>query len=173
MDTLEVHKHWQREDRRHYALATSFTSSEYGDNAVVETFENLFHHYMQHPEAKSLGPDGEMCKSETRGLLQRAHIVADRHRRIGKEFDRKWEEGDAFESLTYEPLEYRGPDSPEALDGFAVASERLIRKIKKVGIRKLVGLKFGRRILERICRRQPVKCSTLREYQELILEFEL
>jgi len=62
-------------DTRKYGLTTSFTSAEYGKNAVVETFENLFHRYMQHPEAKSLGPDGQSCKSDTRGLLGRSHII--------------------------------------------------------------------------------------------------
>jgi hypothetical protein len=161
------------DDQNLYKLTTSFTSPEYGRRAVVDTFANLLYRYVRHPEAKSLAPDGGPCRPETRGLLQRAHIVADRHRRIGKEFDRKWEEGDAFESLTYEPIEYKGVDSPDVLEAHAQASARLIRKIKKVGIRKLVRLGFGRRILERICRRQPVRCSTLREYEEFILGFEL
>ena len=53
-----------------------------------------------------------------------------------------------------------------------VASEKLIRKIKKVGIRKLVRLGFERRILEKICRRESLRLSTLHEY-ECILENEL
>jgi hypothetical protein len=48
--------------------------------------------------AKSLCPDGEPCKADTRGLLGRSHIVAGKHRRIGKEHDRRWEEGDDLES---------------------------------------------------------------------------
>ena len=96
-------------DGRIYGLTTSFTSSEYGIKAVVETFGNLFHRYTQHPEAKSLGPDGEPCKSDTRGLLGRSHIIAGKHRRIGKESDRRWEEGDDIESLLFVPLEYEQP----------------------------------------------------------------
>lgn len=160
------------DDHKNYALTTSFTSPEYGQRAVVGTFENLLHRYIRHPEAKSLAPDGGPCKPDTRGLLQRAHILAGRHRRISKEHDRQWEEGDSFEALTYEPIEYKGPDSPEARDGYELPSERLIRKVKRVGIRKLVRLGFGRRILEKIGRREPLRCSTLREY-EWILEYEL
>ena len=37
----------------------------------------LLDSYQNHPEAKSLGPDGKPCDCDTRGLLQRAHIVAD------------------------------------------------------------------------------------------------
>ena len=61
----------------------------------------------------------------------------------------------------------------DVLDGYAIAGEKLIRKIRKVGIRKLVRLRFGRRILEKICRREPVRVSTLHEYGEFILEFDL
>ena len=61
----------------------------------------------------------------------------------------------------------------EIQDGYAVASEKLIRQIRKVGIRKLVRLRFGRRILEKICRLEPVRIAVLREYGEFILEFEL
>jgi hypothetical protein len=92
--------------RHSYDLTTAFTSSDFGKRAVVETFENLFHRYMQHPEAKSLGPDGEPCKADTRGLLGRSDIIEGKHRRIGKESDRRWEEGDDLESLMYIPVEY-------------------------------------------------------------------
>ncbi len=161
------------DDQHKYKLTTSFTTPEFGERAVLSTFEDLLHRYLRHPEAKSLAPDGGPCKPETQGLLQRAHIVAGRHRRIGKEHDRKWEEGDDLESLIYEPIEYESPDSPRVLADHALASEKLIRKIKKVGIRQLVRLGFGRRILEKTCRGEPVRSSTLREYEEFILEFDL
>jgi len=67
-----------------YKLSTSFTSPEYGKSAVLEVLEDLLYRYPRHPEAKSLGSDGMPCGSNTRGLLQRAHIIAGRHRRIGK-----------------------------------------------------------------------------------------
>jgi hypothetical protein len=79
-------------DTKKYGLISSFTSCEYSKRAVVETFENLLYGSVQHPEAKSLGPDGQPCKGDTHGLLGRAHIIAGRHRRIGKESDRRWEE---------------------------------------------------------------------------------
>jgi len=161
------------DDGRTYKLTTSFTSPEYGERAVVNRFENLLYRYVQHPEAKSLAPDGSECKPDTRGLLQRTHIIAGLHRRIGKECDRHWEEGDAIESLTYRPIEYNDANVRDVLDGYAIAGEKLIRKIRKVGIRKLVRLRFGRRILEKICRREPVRVSTLHEYGEFILEFDL
>jgi hypothetical protein len=159
-------------DRQSYGLTTSFTSAEYGKRAVVETFENLFHRYMQHAEAKSLGPDGEPCKADTRGLLGRSHIIAGKHRRIGKESDRRWEEGDDLESLMYVPMEYEQPGEQAEDPSLTRASERLIRLIKGIGIRELVRFGLGRRILEKLCRRQPLDRSVLREYERLVREYK-
>ena len=44
-------------------------------------------------------PDGSECKADTVGLLKLAHIVAGKIRYIGKETDRKWEEGDDISVL--------------------------------------------------------------------------
>jgi len=157
-------------DRQSYRLTTSFTSSEFGKSAVVETFENLFHRYMQHPEAKSLGPDGKPCKSDTRGLLGRAHIIAGKHRRIGKEIVRGLEEGDDLESLLFVPLEYTKPGEQEEDPSLARASERLIRRVKAIGIRALVRFGMSRRKLDKICRRQFVEFAVLRHYEQRISE---
>jgi hypothetical protein len=158
-------------DQRSYGLTTSFTSAEYRKKAVVETFENLFHRYVQHAEAKSLGPDGGRCKADTRGLLGRSHIIAGRHRRIGKESDRRWEEGDDLESLMYVPMEYEQPGEQGEDPNLTRASESLIRKIKNIGIRELVRFGLARRILERICRRELLDRSMLREYDQKVREY--
>src|SRR5712691_7224434 len=50
----------------------------------VKCYGNIMGAYREHPEAKFLGFDGEPCNSLTRGLLSRSHIVANRHRYIGK-----------------------------------------------------------------------------------------
>jgi hypothetical protein len=150
-------------DRRKYGLIASFTSREYGKKAVVETFENLFHRYIQHAEAKSLGPDGQACKSDTIGLLGRSHVIAGKHRRIGKESIRSWEEGDDLESLLFVPVEYEQPGEKQMPAHFARASERFIRKIKRIGIRELVRCGCSRRILGKICRREEVSMSALNE----------
>jgi len=158
-------------DRQSYGLTTSFRSSEFGKRAVVETFENLFYRYMQHPEAKSLGPDRKPCKGDTRGLLGRAHIIAAKHRQISKEHDRRWEEGDDLESLSFVPLEYKQPGERAENTGLVLPSERLIRKIKKIGIRELVRFGLGRRTLEKICRRERLDSSTLHEYDRKVREY--
>jgi hypothetical protein len=60
----------------------------------------------KHPEAKSLAPDGTLCRADTKGLLQRAHITAGELRYVGKEADRKWEEGDDIGVLEFKTTEY-------------------------------------------------------------------
>jgi len=155
-----------------YQLTTSFKSPEFGARAVVEAFDNLLHRYLKHPESKSLGPDGRPCIGETRGLLQRAHIVAANHRRIGKESDRRWEEGEDFESLMYAPIEFERSQRAHSSKGkTAIARESLIRKIKKIGIRALVRFGCSRRILERMSDRKPVLVSVLEEYEKRVEEY--
>jgi len=52
-------------------------------------FARLLIDYQEHPEAKSLGPDGTPYKSDTQGLLKCVHVVAGEIRYVGKETDRK------------------------------------------------------------------------------------
>jgi hypothetical protein len=66
------------------------------------------------------------------------------------------------------PLEYEQPGEEAENTGLVLPSERLIRKIKKIGIRKLVRFGCGRRILEKICRQEYVNPSTLREYERMV-----
>ncbi len=84
----------ERYDARAYKLATGFDSPHFGERPIVETFEELLHRYFHHPESKSLGPDGEPCQRKTRGRLARPHVIGGKRHRIGKEVDRRWEEGD-------------------------------------------------------------------------------
>lgn len=53
-------------------------------------FAHLLIQYQQHPEAKSLAPDGTPCAAETKGLPKRAHIRS-RFDRKCKPFARRWE----------------------------------------------------------------------------------
>ena len=58
------------------------------------TYAHMMEEYIRHPEVKSLGPDGNLCSSKTRGLLQRAHITAGQIRYIDKETSSMWTQGD-------------------------------------------------------------------------------
>ncbi len=77
-------------------------------NAVFPLqFARLLIQYQEHPEAKSLAPDGAPCAADTKGLLKRAHVVAGELRYISKETDRKWEEGDDISVLEFKSTEIR------------------------------------------------------------------
>ncbi|HWO29130.1 MAG TPA: hypothetical protein VNO32_10065, partial [Candidatus Acidoferrum sp.] len=99
-------------------------------NVVLPSqFGRLLIEYQEHPEAKSLAPDGTPCRADTKGLLKRAHVVAGQLRYVGKETDRKWEEGDDISVLEFKTTEYgRGKK--------VVATEEVKSDITKIGIKK-------------------------------------
>jgi hypothetical protein len=82
-----------------YRLKFDYTDD--GISVSPVNFYQLAESYQNHPEAKSLGPDGKSCEFDTCGLLKRAHIVAGEHIPIGKESDRHWEEGEDISLLEF------------------------------------------------------------------------
>jgi hypothetical protein len=66
----------------------------YQDKVIPEAFRILLRKYLSKPEVKSLAPDGTPCTGTTRGLLQRSRIIAGELVPVGKETDRRWEQGD-------------------------------------------------------------------------------
>ena len=157
-------------DAREYRLGTRFDSPHFGERAIVETFEELLHRYFYHPESKSLGPDGEPCQQNTRGRLRRPYVIGGKHYHIGKEVDRRWEEGDDLDAMRQTPIEYTRKAS-RARETLIQPSPSLGRTIRKLGIRRLIRQGFGRRIIEKISRRELVKASTYREYERRIEEY--
>ena len=157
-------------DTREYRLGTTFDSSHFGVRAIVETFEELLHRYFFHPESKSLGPDGAPCQPKTRGHLLRPHVIGGERHRIGKEVDRRWEEGDDLDAMHKTPIEYTRSAS-RARERLVQPSLSLSQSVRKIGIRKLIRQGFGRRIIEKISRRELVKTSTCRDYERRIEEY--
>jgi hypothetical protein len=79
--------------------------------ALAKNFFMLLNSYQNHPEAKSLGPDGKPCDFDTQGLLHRAHVIANWPPvYIGKESDRHWEEGEGVEvaGIQSDPVQAKG-----------------------------------------------------------------
>ncbi len=64
------------------------------DKVVPESFRILLRKYLWKLETKSLAPDGTPCTGATQGLLLRSNIVAGRLIPVGKETDRRWEQGE-------------------------------------------------------------------------------
>ena len=92
------------------------------------------------------------------------------HHRIGKEVDRRWEEGDDLDAMRQTPIEYTRKAS-RGRDTLIQPSPSLGRTIRTLGIRRLIRQGFGRRIIEQISRRELVKASTYREYERRIEEY--
>jgi len=156
------------EDKRKYRITTDpLQSMNCSDTILVIDFRYRAHTYMMHPESKALSPDGAPCNGETRGLLQQAHVVVDKVHRISKECDCRWENGEDADALEFEPPNYDA-DPFIARTGYMVARERLIRKIMKIGIRKLVDYGCSRKILQKICRREVLEASILNEHEQMI-----
>ena len=138
-----------------------------GRKAMPKNFFMLLDSYQNHPEAKSLGPKGKPCEFDTRGLLQRAHIVASWPPvYIGKESDKHWEEGEDLSLLDFKSIEYRRR-------GTAVATEEQLARIAKVPKREFVRRGINQHTLEKISGREPVRASKLAKCLKVLEEYEL
>jgi hypothetical protein len=129
-------------------------------NAVFPSqFARLLLQYQRHPEAKSLAPDGTPCQPETIGLLKRAHVITGDIRYVGKETDRKWEEGEDFSVLEFTGTEY-------GRTGKVLASEEVKLQIKKIGINKCARESgFDRKnFIRKLTRGIPVKRNSYTEF---------
>ena len=110
--------------------------------------------------AKFLGYEGDTCDSLTRGLLRRSHIIANRHRYIGKETSRRWEQGDDTSLVDFRCAEYAA--------GMVIASNQIIERILEMGIRKATrAAGIDGKTVMLITRREPVKPSTLAKVIEV------
>src|SRR6266851_9236716 len=127
----------------------------------VKCYGNVLGAYKEHPEAKFLGHDGNPCDSITRGLLRRSHIVANKHRYIGKETSRRWEQGDDLSLVDFRCAEYS--------DGKTVADQELRQKIAEIGIRKTArSTNIDSKTVMLISRGERVKPNTLAKVIEFV-----
>jgi hypothetical protein len=143
-----------------------FTNEYDGRRARTKNFFILLDSYQNHPETKSLGPDGKSCEFDTRGLLQRAYIVANWPPvYIGKESDRHWEEGEDLTLLEFKATEYK----PK---GKAVATDEQLAHIVKVPKREFMPRGINQHTLEKICKRGPVRATKLAKCLKVIEELD-
>jgi hypothetical protein len=122
-------------------------------------FARLLIEYQEHPEAKSLAPDGGPCEADTSGILQRAHVIAGEFRYVGKETDRKWEEGDDISVMEFKITEYGRTRR-------VVASEEVKSDINTIGINKCSRESgFDRKnFVRKLVRGLPVKRNSYNEF---------
>jgi hypothetical protein len=129
-------------------------------------FARLLIEYQEHPEAKSLAPDGRPCEADTSGLLQRTHVIAGEFLYVGKETDRRWEEGDDISVLEFKTTEYGRAK-------MVVADASIADEIRAIGIRKTIELtKSSQHTLEKIIGGKAVKRRTLEHVLRAIRGYE-
>jgi hypothetical protein len=113
-----------------YRLKFDYTND--GVSVSPVNFYQLVESYQNHPEAKSLGPDGKPCEFDTRGLLQRAHVVATEEPiYIGKESDRHWDQSEDISLLEFKAIQYKRR-------GKAIATAEQLRRITGVPKREFI-----------------------------------
>ena len=133
------------------------------DKVVPESFRIILRLYLRRPESKSLAPDGAPCAADTQGLLRRASIVAGEIIPVGKETDRRWEQGEDMSMLDFKVLEYRPTGN------MVVADPTLRNRIGQQGVRALMrktGL--SQHTIEAIRAGQPVRRTTLKRMQAAV-----
>ena len=137
-----------------------------GVSAVPKNFFMLLDAYQNHPEAKSLGPDGHPCDTKTRDLLQRTHIIATWPPiYIGKESDRHWEEGDDLSLLDFKAVQY-------TRKGNVIANEDQLAQITKIPKRELMRRGVNQHTLEKICSKDAVRVSKLVKVLKVLQQWE-
>lgn len=131
-------------------------------------FARLLIQYQDHPEAKSLAPDGTPCEADTKGLLRRTHVIAGEFRYVGKETDRKWEQGDEISVLEFAATEY-GRTTRVA------ASEEVKNDINVIGINKCARESgFDRKnFIRKLVRGIPVKRNSYNEFVRWLTGYKL
>jgi hypothetical protein len=141
-------------DGQTYQIAMRPTAKQ--DKVVPESFRIILRQYLDKPEVKSLAPDGTLCTGATEGLLLRAKIVAGKLIPVGKETDRRWEQGEDPSMLDFEVLEYR-PSS-----NMVVADAILRDEIAKRGVRELIRVTgLSQHTIEAIRAGRAVRRATL------------
>src|SRR5437879_6097279 len=143
-------------------------NTEIAHNVVFPSqFARLLVEYQEHPEAKSLAPDGNACQPNTSGVLRRAHIIAGEIRYVGKETDRKWEEGDDISILEFAATEY-------GRSARVIVGEEIRNKILEIGINKCARESaFDRKnFIRKLVRGLPVKRYSYNEFVRWLQNYE-
>ena len=124
-------------------------------NVIPQTYGYVLHFYPYREESKSLAPDGSPCMARTRGVLQRASVIAGQQHFVGKETDRRWEFGDDLNVLRSKSMEYRPRTT--------VADTKLREQVAAAGVRALMrATSLSQHTLEAIRAGKRVRSATIR-----------
>ena len=135
------------------------TGESKNENVIpVRSYRSVLNAYVNNPESKFNGPDGHQCRSWTRGILQRMHVVAREHRYCGKEFKRKLEQGPVDHEVEFKCRVYE--------NGRVVADAETLRQLSRFSERQIeTGTGLHRDTIRLIRHGNGVKRAT---YQRVI-----
>lgn len=126
------------------------------DRVIPDSFRIVLRNYLSKPEAKSLAPDGTPCTGATQGLLLRAKIIAGKVVPVGKETDRRWEQGEDPSMLDSQVYVYEKQRKTVVAD----ASER--KSWSAIGVRRLMReSKLSQAPVSNAIKGKPVRRQTL------------
>jgi len=111
------------------------------------TYAHEIKEYVTHPEAKSLGPDGNPCREETRGILQRAHITAGQIHYVDKETSSMWSQSDDLSVLPDDEVGFRMVEYGRSRR--VVRPNAVKKEIRNIGQRQLRHRGIGQHTIER------------------------
>jgi hypothetical protein len=127
---------------------------------VPESMRIILRQYLGHPEAKSRGPEGGPCLSNTVGLLQRTSTLAGDIVPVGKETDRHWEQGEDPSLMDFRLHELRKHRK------MRVADAADIRTGKKLGVRWLMRKSgLSQKAVYAILGGEPVRTQTFAAFK--------
>ena len=131
------------------------------DKVIPESFRIILRQYLGKPEVKSLAPDGTTCIGTTQGLLLRAKIIAGQLVPVGKETDRRWEQGEDPSMLDFGVHVYENQEKLVVAD----AADR--NRWRKVGVRELIRKsRLSQRAVYAILDGTPVRPQTFAIFEQ-------
>jgi hypothetical protein len=141
-------------DGQKFQIAMRPTANQ--DMVIPDSFRIVLNNYLGKPEVKSLAPDGTPCTGATQGLLLRAKIIAGKLVPVGKETDRRWEQGEDPSMLDSQVYVYEKQKKTVVAD----ASER--KSWSAIGVRRLMReSKLSQAPISNAIKGKPVRRQTL------------
>jgi hypothetical protein len=133
------------------------------NKVIPDSFQIVLRQYLGKPEVKSLAPDGGECNAETAGLLRRAVIVTRNIIPVGKETDRRWEQGEDPSMLDFNVQVY-GPSGKLVA---ANPSDR--KKWTGIGVRRWMrATKLSQKAVSAILSGKGVRPQTLATFRSAV-----
>jgi hypothetical protein len=144
---------------RRFRIAMRPTANQ--DKVIPDSFRIVLHNYLNKAEVKSLAPDGTPCSSATKGLLLRARIIAGDLVPVGKETDRRWEQGEDPSMLDFDIKVYEKQKTMVIAEAF----ER--ERWSDIGVRRLMReSKLSQAAVSKAIKGEPIRRQTLSTIRE-------